>query len=77
MGKNNIFLHWSGLRFVQEIKIIFKYRDCLKVLRIVICKYEDLTREFDQKYSFRAKSHFESLLVWLVWYKEISLWGSR
>ena len=32
----------SGLRFVQEIKIIFKYRDCLKVLRIVICKYKDL-----------------------------------
>ena len=22
----------QGLRFVQEIKIIFKYRDCLKVL---------------------------------------------
>ena len=37
------FLHTlmilSGLRFVQEIKIISKYRDCLKVLRIVICKY--------------------------------------
>ena len=31
-----------GLRFVQEIKIIFKYKDCLKVLRIVICKYKDL-----------------------------------
>ena len=28
----------SGIRFVQEIKI-FKYRDCLKVLRIVFCKY--------------------------------------
>ena len=32
----------TGLRFVQEIKIIFKYRDCLKVLRIVICIYKDL-----------------------------------
>ena len=32
-----------GLRFVQEIKIIFKYRDCLYVLRTVICKYKDLT----------------------------------
>ena len=30
------------LRFVQDIKIIFKYKDCLKVLRIVICKYKDL-----------------------------------
>ena len=30
---------WSGLRFDKEIKIIFKYRDCQKVLRIVICKY--------------------------------------
>ena len=53
----------TGLRFVQEIKIIFKYRDCLKVLRIVICKYKDLTHEFYQKYSFRAKSHFENLFV--------------
>ena len=26
-----------GLRFEQEIKIISKYRDCLIVLRIVIC----------------------------------------
>ena len=32
----------TGLRFVQEIKIIFKYRDCLKVLRITICKYKEL-----------------------------------
>ena len=66
-----------GLRFNQEIKIIFKYRDCLKVLRIVICKYKDLTREVYQKYSFRAKPHFESLFVWLDWYKEISMWSLR
>ena len=26
---------------MQEIKIIFKYRDCLKVWRIVICKYKE------------------------------------
>ena len=32
-------VYWSGLRFVQEINIIFKYWDCLKVLRSVICKY--------------------------------------
>ena len=33
----------TDLRFVhvQEIKNIFKYKDCLKVLRIVICKYKD------------------------------------
>ena len=31
----------SGLRFVQEIKVISKYRDCLKILRIVICKHKD------------------------------------
>ena len=55
----------SGVRFVQEIKIISKYRDCLKVLRIVICEYKDLTREFYPKYSFRAKSHFESLKLFL------------
>ena len=56
-------MSWAyiGLRFVREIKIIFKYRGCLKVLRIVICKYKDLTREFYQKYSFRVKSHFENL----------------
>ena len=34
------------LRFVQEIKIIFEYRDCLKNLRIVICNYKNLTRQF-------------------------------
>ena len=34
--------HYQVLRFVHEIKIIFKYRDCLKVLRIVVCKYKDL-----------------------------------
>ena len=32
----------SGLRFEQKIKIISKYRDCLKILRIVICIYKDL-----------------------------------
>ena len=32
----------TGLRFDKEIKIIFKYRDCLKVLRIVIYQYKDL-----------------------------------
>ena len=26
----------------------------------MICKYIDLTRAFNQKYSFRAKSHFET-----------------
>ena len=51
----------SGLKFVQEIKIIFKCRDCLEVSRIVICKYKDLTCEFYQEYSFKEKSHFESL----------------
>ena len=34
----------SGLRFVQEIKIIFKYGDCLKVLITVIYKYKSYTR---------------------------------
>ena len=28
-----------------------KHRDCLKILRNVICKYKDLTCEFYQKYS--------------------------
>ena len=32
----------SGLRVVQELKISSKYRDCLKILRIVICKHKDL-----------------------------------
>ena len=32
----------SGLRFDMEIEMILKYRDCLKVLRLVICKYKDL-----------------------------------
>ena len=31
---------WVSLR--PEIKIIFKYKDCLKVLGIVIGKYKDL-----------------------------------
>ena len=35
-------LLYTGLRFDKEIKIIFKYRECLKVLIIVICKYKDL-----------------------------------
>ena len=29
-------------RFVQEIKIISRYRDCLKILRMVMCKDKDL-----------------------------------
>ena len=65
----------TGLRFLQEIKIILKYRDCLKVLRFVICK--DMTPEFYQKYSSKTKSHFEMLFIWLVWYKEINPWRSR
>ena len=31
----------SGLRFVQEIYIIFKYEHFLKILRIVMYKYKD------------------------------------
>ena len=61
-GSNKTMILFSGLRFVQEIKFISKYRDCLKILRIVICKYTVL-----QKCSFRAKSHFKSLVDWLVW----------
>ena len=55
------FAH-KGLRFDKEIEIFLTYRDCLKVLRIVICKYTDLTHAFYQKYRFRAKSHFEACL---------------
>ena len=60
---NDIFeLELTGLRFDKEIEIILKYCDCLKVLRIVICKYTDLTCAFFyQKYSFRTKSHFKNL----------------
>ena len=42
-GNNvSVCLHVTGLRFDKEIEIILKYRDCLKVLRLVICKYKDL-----------------------------------
>ena len=47
------FAYQSGLRFVQKVKIIFKFRDFLKVL---VCKYKNLTRECYQKYSFTANS---------------------
>ena len=49
--------HCAGLRFVQEVKTIFTYKECLKVLRIVriivICKYKDL------------------VVVWVLSFKEI------
>ena len=41
----SMFRVWlTGLRFVQVIEIIFKYRERLKILRIVICEYKDLVR---------------------------------
>ena len=30
-----------GLKFDKEIEVILKCRDCLKVLRLVTCKYID------------------------------------
>ena len=38
----NWILISTGLRFVQDIKIISKYQDCLKILKNMICKYKDL-----------------------------------
>ena len=72
---STFFLFFILFSYVYRSKIIFKYSDCLKVVRIVFCKYKDCTRAFYQKYNFRAESHFESLFVLLVWYKEISLWS--
>ena len=40
-----------------------------------IYKYKAFSCKFAQKHSFRAKSHFKILFVWLVWNKEISLWS--
>ena len=56
-----VFKTLDGHTHEITCKIIVKYRDCFKVLRIVICKYKDLICEFYQKYIFRPKSHFESL----------------